>query len=136
MGDMLYEQVVKPRNANRVNFAKSHGKTLMDNYSIFMKQADGQLKFLKNANVYFHAAVQKRESHESPSMEHHRIFVEQTDEQLISWNDDDVDFNADVQKREQRLVQPISGAMDNHFQSMGTEEAEFGVRVPSSGVNA
>ena len=61
MGDMLYEQVMKTRDAPSVSFAATNSSrtTFMENHSIIKKCADRQPISLRNANVNFNAGMQK-----------------------------------------------------------------------------
>ena len=61
MGDMLYEQVMKTRDAPSVSFAATNSfrTTSMENHSIIKKCADKQSISLSNADVNFNAGMQK-----------------------------------------------------------------------------
>ena len=62
MGDMLYEQVMKPRDAPSASSTNSFRTTfieLIENLSIIMKHSDEQSISLTNADVNFYAGMQK-----------------------------------------------------------------------------
>ena len=64
MGDMLYEQVMKPRDAPSASSTNSFRTTFMENLSIIMKhsdreESDEQSISLSNADVNFYADMQK-----------------------------------------------------------------------------
>ena len=61
MGDMLYEQVMKTRDALSVSFAATNSSrtTFMENHSIIKKCAKRQPISLSNADVNFNAGMQK-----------------------------------------------------------------------------
>ena len=60
MGDMLYEQVMKTRDAPSVSFAATNSfrTTFMENHSIIKKCANQPIS-LSNADVNFNAGMQK-----------------------------------------------------------------------------
>ena len=59
MGDMLYEQVLKPRYAPSASLENSLGTTFMENLSVIMKYSDDQSISWSNADVNFDAEMQK-----------------------------------------------------------------------------
>ena len=61
MADMLYEQVMKTRDAPSVSFAATNSfrTTFMENHPIIKKCADRQPISLSNADVNFNAGMQK-----------------------------------------------------------------------------
>ena len=59
MGDMLYEQVMEPSYAPSANLASSHRPTFEENHSIIMNYCDERSILSNNANVNFHAEMQK-----------------------------------------------------------------------------
>jgi hypothetical protein len=58
MGDMLYEQVMKPSYAPSASLENPFGTTFMENLSIIMKYSDNQSISLSNADVNFDAEMQ------------------------------------------------------------------------------
>ena len=57
--DMLHEQVMKPRDAHSASLANSHRSTFEETLSIIMNYCDERLILLSNADVNFHAEMQK-----------------------------------------------------------------------------
>ena len=57
--DMLHEQVMEPSYAPSAYFANSHQATFEENHSIIMNYCDERLIFSNNADVNFHAEMQK-----------------------------------------------------------------------------
>ncbi len=59
MGDMLYEQVMKHRDVPSASLANSHRPTFEENHSIIMNYCDDRPILSNNADVNFHAEMQK-----------------------------------------------------------------------------
>ena len=59
MGDMLYKQVMEPRYAPSANLANSHQATFEEDHSFIMNYCDERSILSINADVNFHAEMQK-----------------------------------------------------------------------------
>ena len=59
MGDMLYEQVMEPSYAPCANSANFHQATFEEDHSFIMNYCDERSILSINANVNFHAEMQK-----------------------------------------------------------------------------
>ena len=59
MGDMLYEQVMEPSYAPSANSANSHQATFEENHSIILNYFHERSILSNNADVNFHAEMQK-----------------------------------------------------------------------------
>ena len=59
MGDMLHQQVMEPSYAPSANLANFHQATFEENHSIIMNYCDERSILSNNADVNFHAEMQK-----------------------------------------------------------------------------